>query len=139
MSSPRKSLVNRSLIACCASVAAFGLFNIPVAASAAISASAYQKPDFAYPKTVISDAEKALAAAQKASDSRAMLRALINISLAEASISTDELVNVTDRIDSLRKEETNAETRSLLSLLLATADARCSKRRFHHMERPADF
>lgn len=119
MSSPRKSFVNRSLIACCASVAAFSLFNIPVAASAPISASAYQKPDFAYPKTVISDAEKALGAAQKASDSRAMLRALINISLAEASISKDELVNVTDRIDSLRKEETNAETRSLLCLLLA--------------------
>ncbi len=119
MSSPKKSFVNRSLIACCASVAAFGLFNAPVAASAAISASAYQKPDFAYPKTVISDAEKAMTAAQNASDSRAMLRALINLSLAEASISQDELVKVTARIDSLIKEEKDVETRSLLSLLLA--------------------
>ncbi len=115
----RKSLVNRSIIACCASIAAFGFFCTPIVASAATSASAYQKPDFAYPKTVISNAENALASAQKAADSRGMLRALINLSLAEASISQDELVTVTARIDSLRNEEKDVEMRSLLSLLLA--------------------
>lgn len=117
--SSRKSLVYSSFIACCATVAAFGFFGTSIEASAFNSDSTYKKPDFAYPKTVISKAGNALASAQKASDSRAMLRALINLSLAEASISQDELIKVIERIESLRNEEKNVELRSLLNLLLA--------------------
>lgn len=115
MSTTLKSSVTKSLIACCASVAAFGLFK----AYATSGSASFQKPDFAYPKTVISDAQKALDAARSAGDSRAILRALLNLSLAEASISQDELVKITERIDSLKANETNEEMRSLLNILLA--------------------
>lgn len=115
--SPLRSIINRYVIACCASIAAFGLFVPTVSAS--VPSSAYNQPDFAYPKTVISDADKALEASMKASDSRGMLRALINLSLAEASISQDDLVKVTERIRSLSNSETNEEARSLLKMLLA--------------------
>lgn len=76
----------------------------------------YARPDFAYPRTVESDSREQLA---KAGDSRAMLRALLNLSLAETAISDDNIPAVTERIATLRAKESDRATAALLDLLLA--------------------
>ena len=66
-----------------------------------IVVTAQMKPDFAYPKTVISDSKEALESAIKKGDDKAVVRNVINIILAENVISPDstkaslELLNAT--------------------------------------------
>lgn len=115
-----------------------GLATAYVAAmctSGAFAASdVYARPDFAYPQTVAAEATAQLAAA---TDSRAMLRALLNLSLAQAAISSDNLPAVIERIDSLREAEKDPATAALLDLLLAQVYADVySSERSKYDERP---
>lgn len=80
----------------------------------------YARPDFAYPRTVETDARGQLA---NATDPRAMLRALINLSLAQTAISADNLPGVIERITSLIAQTGDPATKALLETLLAQAYA----------------
>ncbi|MCM1337779.1 MAG: hypothetical protein NC187_08665 [Candidatus Amulumruptor caecigallinarius] len=91
-------------------------FAAMCSAGAFAASDLYARPDFAYPRTVESDSREQLS---KATDSRAMLRALLNLSLAETAISTDNIPAVTERIAALRAKESDRATAALLDLLLA--------------------
>ncbi|MCM1518844.1 MAG: MG2 domain-containing protein [Pseudoflavonifractor sp.] len=76
-------------------------------------------PDFAYPKTVATNARKQLDAAVKRHDGTAIVRAAIDLSLAKAAVDNDNLPAVIGEISQLAAEERSPETRALLNSLLA--------------------
>lgn len=76
-------------------------------------------PDFAYPKTVATNARKQLDAAVKRHDGTAIVRAAIDLSLAKAAVDNDNLPSVINEISTLAAEERSPETRALLNSLLA--------------------
>ena len=81
--------------------------------------AAEPKPNFAYPKKVIADAEKAYVSAVGKKDYPEALRALLNYSIAGASISNDSVRN---NISLLRKARSKSESKvftSMVNLILA--------------------
>ncbi len=92
------------------------LMLIPINAA---GADAPKKPDFAYPKTVAQNARKQLAQAIKSGDDIAMLRAVIDLSLAETEIDADSINNIIARIEKIESNETSPDIKSLLNILLA--------------------
>lgn len=85
------------------------------------NSGAVTPPDFAFPRDVSQQASTDLDAALRADDADAAINALIRLGLAESMISPDSVIPFVGRIDRLRLKEKNPVTRSLLSLLQATA------------------
>ncbi len=77
------------------------------------------KPDFAYPKTVAKNAEKQLDNALDNGNGKALVRAIIDLSLAEYAIDHDSIDSIISRINNIATEESNADTKALLNILLA--------------------
>lgn len=89
---------------------------IPTALSAT---NAPTKPDFAYPKTVAQNAQKQLERALNEGNGIATVRAVIDLSLAESAISNDSINTIIARIEKIKSQEPNADTKALLDMLLA--------------------
>lgn len=98
---------------------ALGAFVVSADMSAAPATDLFAKPDFAFPRKVKDSASLALKKALAAKDSRAMLRALINESLAETAVSADSTQAVIDHISAIRAAETQPDACAMLDLLLA--------------------
>lgn len=71
-------------------------------------------PDFAYPKQVISNADKCIQESLKANDSEQLLQALIQYSIAKLSITPDNMPLVINKIDSIIQIEKDVATRCIL-------------------------
>lgn len=65
--------------------------------------STFEKPDFAYPEAVRGAASKELYKAIDAKDWKKTLQALVQLTVAANSVSTDSLTNMTGRIDSVAR------------------------------------
>lgn len=114
---------------------------------AATTSAGLRKPDFAYPKTVIANSEKALKSALDRRDGIATVRALANMALAQSAIGNDNLPPTVRRIESIMVTEKSDVTRSLLAMLLADIYSDIyNYRRYDYNERnlplrpfPADY
>jgi len=80
----------------------------------------FKEPDFAYPKTVTADAEKMLASADKITDPKqagiTRLRALLELTAADAAIDPDSIFAWPTKIDRVADAETDATVRGLMKL-----------------------
>ena len=95
------------------------IYCVIVALISSTSVTAKVKsPDFAYPQTVSKQADKDLKRALKKGDSEATMRALIDWSIAQTTISPDNISNVITRIEKILSEEKNPCTCALLNTLL---------------------
>lgn len=95
------------------------IYCVIVALISSTSVTANVKsPDFAYPQTVSKQADKDLKRALKKGDSEATMRALIDWSIAQTTISPDNISNVITRIEKILSEEKNPCTCALLNTLL---------------------
>ena len=98
------------------------LFSVLLAITFAINALAVtntlvKKPDFAYPQQVTKNSEKALDIALKSGDDVATLRALIDLTLAQGMIDTDNLPDIYQRISEIGSKMKSPTGRSLPRLL----------------------
>ncbi len=84
-----------------------------------VNATAQKKPDFAYPKTVSLQAEKALTSALDKSDGAAITRALIDYYLAETRISRSKAYNAIKKINDICDRSSD----SVLKAMLLTLEA----------------
>lgn len=84
-----------------------------------ISISAQQKPDFAYPKKVSANAEKQLDKALKSNNGKLAVRSLLNLMIAQSSISSDSIPVVLSKIEQTQQKISDPSTRALLDLLTA--------------------
>lgn len=76
-------------------------------------------PDFAFPKQVTQNAEKDIEKALKKSDSKLLLRSLIDLTLAQGAIGNDKVPAVYKRIQETIAYEKDPAIKSLLNLLAA--------------------
>lgn len=90
------------------------MFAIFINAMASVTA-----PDFAYPKKVTAESEKTLKKAIKESDSKAIVKALMNLTIAQSEISNTSLQKNLALIDKISKESTDATLKSMLDILQA--------------------
>ncbi len=84
-----------------------------------IASAQVTKPDFAYPQKVSTQAKAALKAALATGNGPMTVRALIDLTIAEGSISNDSVASALKRIDEVREQEMDNATKSLLALLEA--------------------
>lgn len=84
-----------------------------------ISAKNSAKPDFAYPTQVIEQAEANLNKALKDGDGNAVVKSLIEYSIAQSLINTDSTQSVINKIEQITKTEKNPCTKALLNTLLS--------------------
>ena len=82
------------------------------------SATSNSKPDFAYPKQVSQQAETNLNNALKNHDGNAVVRSLIDYSIAQSLINTDSIQPVLNKIEQVITKEKNPCTKALLNTLL---------------------
>lgn len=96
-------------------------FSTLLAALMGITAFAQQfsTPDFAYPKTVVKNADASLTAALKTGNDPAALRALTDWYLAQAMTDTDSIPAAISRVDSVGHTLKSPAARALASLLRA--------------------
>lgn len=78
------------------------------------------KPDFAYPRQVIADAEQQLIATQKSGDGIGTLQAFMEIAVAKNSVNRDSTQYVAERLLSAAKKQRNTQVKSLMDLYAAT-------------------
>lgn len=84
-----------------------------------LSASSPRRPDFAFPKTVAKDSEKALAQALKRGDDVAALRAALNLTLAMNAIDSDSMASSLKRLVALADGFSKPAPRAVADLLIA--------------------
>ena len=85
-----------------------------------VHASIPATPDFAFPKRVSAEANRSLKQALSASDGPGIVRAVMDYTLAQGAVDTDNISASLARIDSVRGlESVSPVTRSILSLLMA--------------------
>lgn len=96
----------------------FTTASLAIAVFGAVLAKGTDQPDFAFPDKVASEAETRITNALSDNDSQALIKGLIDFSLARNSISPDYLPLVIDKVDSIAAGA-SAETKDLLSLLQA--------------------
>ena len=82
------------------------------------SATSNSKPDFAYPKQVSQQAETNLNNALKNHDGNAVVRSLIDYSIAQSLINTDSIQPIINKIEQVAVKEKNPCTNALLNTLL---------------------
>lgn len=92
---------------------------IAVLMTIAASSQQVKTPDFAYPKTVSKNADARLAAALKAGNDVAALRALTDWYLAQAMTAPENITPALNRIDSVCGWLASAPARAVGSLLKA--------------------
>lgn len=85
----------------------------------AVCAKDTGEPDFAFPDKVITQADKQLADALSKHDNQAIVRSLLDYSLAKNEISPEFLPAVAMKIDSIASEESDVRVKSLLRLIEA--------------------
>lgn len=107
--------MKRLLLFIIIAAAAATSFSLAAAGSQSVS-----KPDFAFPQQVSKNAEKSLNTAIKAADDQAILRSLMDLTLAQGMIDNDNLPAVYHRINDLCPKMTSASARSLTRLLQAS-------------------
>lgn len=84
-----------------------------------IQSSSFESPNFNYPKTVISNAEKALKTAIKNGNSEDVALAIIQSGIAQSLISSDSLPAIITKIQTIATKENNKCIKSVLFLLEA--------------------
>ncbi len=77
------------------------------------------KPDFAFPKTVSSNAQSQLKAAEKSNDGPATVRALIDYSLAQIAINPDRSENMLTMMSEVEQRAKQPVTKAMIQLLRA--------------------
>lgn len=77
------------------------------------------KPDFAYPKTVMANAQKNLEKAINDGNGVATLRYAIDMSIAQSLIDPDSVNTIVDRISRIADAEKRPDIKALLRILLA--------------------
>ena len=92
-----------------------------IALSATATAAAVRTPDFAYPKTVQTEARGRLDAALKAGDDQAALRAIIDIYLARVTADPDAFQSAIEQADSTSAMLRSPSARALGTLFTAEA------------------
>lgn len=77
------------------------------------------EPDFAFPKTVAQNAESRLNSALKSSDGIGVVRALIDYTLAQNAISSENMPKALELVKKIAAEEKETDIKTLLNLLTA--------------------
>ena len=80
------------------------------------------KPDFAFPKTVSTDAKARLKAAEKKNNGPEIVRALLDYSLAEVAVNPDQTAKVLDFMAEVEKRTDAPTTRAMIQLARAGFD-----------------
>ena len=86
--------------------------------SAQLSAKKDIDPDFAFPQEVSQQAEENLKQALKENDGNAIVRSLIDYSIAQSLINTDSIQSIINKIEQVVVKEKNPCTKALLNTLL---------------------
>ena len=76
------------------------------------------EPDFAFPQKVSQRAEENLKQALKENDGNAVVRSLIDYSIAQSLINTDSIQSIINKIEQVAVKEKNPCTKALLNTLL---------------------
>lgn len=76
-------------------------------------------PDFAYPETVTKTSEKEIDSALKTGDDKEAIRALINYSLAQSMIGSDNYPDVIKKVKTIESKLKSPQAKSLVNSLLA--------------------
>ncbi len=87
---------------------------------AVVARADINKPDFAYPRQVVKDANIALAESEKSGDGIGVLQALMQISVANYSIDRDSLQYSAKEVLKLAKKQKDRQVKSLFDLYAAT-------------------
>lgn len=95
------------------------VFTLIFLKTMSLNAQTASKPDFAYPKTVSLQSEKALGSAIKNNDSPAVMRALIDYYLAESRIDINRSAKAIKKIDSIAGCTRDKVLKSMLNTLQA--------------------
>ena len=95
----------------------FALF-IALFFSANASGKENSAPDFAFPQEVSQQAEENLKQALKENDGNAVVRSLIDYSIAQSLINTDSIQSIINKIEQVVVKEKNPCTKALLNTLL---------------------
>lgn len=98
------------------------IFTVTLGAFAAkktSKSSMSSTPDFAYPKTVITNSESALKSALASGDDVKAIRAVLNFTLAQNSIGTENIPQSIKLITETRPKLKTVEARAFMDLLLA--------------------
>lgn len=93
-------------------------FGISLSASATVKKTAV--PDFAFPKTVISQSESAIKQAISKGNETEAIRAVMNYSIAQSSIGSDNWQKAIDKIVATEKLLKKPQSKAVMNLLLAT-------------------
>ena len=86
--------------------------------SVQLSAKKNIEPDFAFPQEVSQQAEENLKQALKENDGNAVVRSLIDYSIAKSLINTDSIQSIINKIEQVVVKEKNPCTKALLNTLL---------------------
>lgn len=73
-----------------------------------------KNPDFAYPQKIIQSSDSAISNALKANDSQELISALVQYTIAKASISMDNFPSLINKIDSIISIEKNITSKQIL-------------------------
>lgn len=96
-----------------------GFLCISIAAAAQARKAELPTPDFAYPKTVATNAEKDLGIALKTGNDIAALRAMMDFGLAQGQTGKENLPDVVNKVKNLSQQLSTPEGQALAELLLA--------------------
>ena len=94
------------------------LFGISISASATVKKTAV--PDFAFPKTVITQSESAIKQAISKGNEVEAIRAVMDYSIAQSGIGSDNWQKAIDKIVSTEKLLVKPQSKAVMNLLLAT-------------------
>lgn len=78
----------------------------------------YDKPNFAYPKQVISNADKNIATALNTGNGKVLIKSLIEYSIAQSLIDSDNLPETIERIETITEKEKDPCIKAILNVLL---------------------
>lgn len=87
--------------------------------SSTIASNLNQKPDFNFPKAVISTADSTLNIAIKAKDNKAIIKSLLQLTIAKNLISVDNFQNMAQYIEETAYKEKDASTQAILYSIAA--------------------
>ena len=78
------------------------------------ASSKIAKPDFAFPKTVMENADEAIEKALKSNDAPTLVKAMVQHSLAQSVITTDSYGLIIEKIDSIIGKSKDLAAKQLL-------------------------
>ena len=95
------------------------------------ASSKIAKPDFAFPKTVMENADEAIEKALKSNDAPTLVKSMVQHSLAQSVITTDSYGLIIEKIDSIiGKSKDLAAKQLLISLKAQVVDGYFAKNRY---------